>query len=98
MRRAGVVAGGGPDASAVALLGRLQSDHPDRSAAPTSVSHSSRYSNGQASWQTSRFTPVLMKPRRSHIHCRNRCSLGLIPSAKISATFLGEATGIGKSS
>ena len=34
-----------------------------------------------------------MKPRRSHIHCRNRCSLGLIPNAEISVIFFGEAAG-----
>ena len=34
-----------------------------------------------------------MKPRRSPIHCRNRCSLGFIPNAEISVTFFGKATG-----
>ena len=60
-----------PDASAVALLDRLQSTYPNRFDRPTCALCSGGYSNGGVSWRVNWSTPYPAKLHGTNIHCGN---------------------------
>ena len=83
-----------PDASAMALLGRLQADHRTGSAGRTCARYSTGCSSGEALWQTSWSTPGRNLPRQAQVDCRKWRWRRAIQSAEFSVTFFGEATGM----
>ena len=82
-----------PDASAMALLGRLQAAEPDRFSRAQLKRCSGGCNSGAASWRTSWSTQRLKQRCRNSTEGRNWLCLERIPSAKVSVTFLNEATG-----